>query len=157
MVTVFKVSRESKRSKDCAIDGCNRQSKGSNFRDCCKKHYSDMFRDLTNFGNEEPRILPPAKKPRRSTRVNGNLNDFDYDDDEVEAILKEAGEGDLPDHITGIPVSEKKMFFFFKVYQHGLMHFGSTLDTTVSFGMYTLSIPLRRQLSVTDMPKSYSV
>jgi hypothetical protein len=63
MVIVFKVPRESKRWKDCAVDGCNRLSRGPNFRDCHKKHYSDMFRDLTNFGNEEPRILPQAKKP----------------------------------------------------------------------------------------------
>jgi hypothetical protein len=83
MVTVFKVIRESKRTNDCAVDGCNRLSCGANFRDRCKKHYSDMFRDLTNFGNEEPRILPPAKKPRRSTNVNGNLNDFEYNDDQV--------------------------------------------------------------------------
>jgi hypothetical protein len=157
MVTVFKVSRESKRTNDCAVDGCNRLSKGPNFRDRCQKHYSDMFRDLSNFGNEEPRILPPAKKPRRSTKVNGNLNDFEYDDDQVKEILKEAGEGDVPHHITGIPVSGKKMYYFFKVYRHGVMNLGSTLDTMVIFGMYTHSIPLRRQRSIMLMPRSYWV
>jgi hypothetical protein len=75
-----------------------------------------MFKDLTNFGNEEPRILPPAKKPRRSTKINGNLNDFDYDDDQVKTILMEAGTEDIPDHITGIPVSRNKNVLFFKVY-----------------------------------------
>jgi hypothetical protein len=77
MITIFKVPRESKRHNDCTVDGCNRLSRGPNFRDHCKKHYNDMLHDLTNFGNEEPMIRPSAKKPQKSTKVMGNLNDFE--------------------------------------------------------------------------------
>jgi hypothetical protein len=43
----------------------------------------------------------------------GNLNNFDYDDAQVEEILNEAATGDVPDHITGIHVSKTKIVLLF--------------------------------------------
>jgi hypothetical protein len=71
-----------------------------------------MLRDLTNFVNDEPWILPPAKKPRFSTRVKGNLNHFECDDPQVCELLFLAATGQIPDHIKGkADPKEKKNYY----------------------------------------------
>jgi hypothetical protein len=53
-----------------------------------------MLRHLENLENWQPTILPPAKKLKRDSHVNGNLNSFAYDESTVYDFLKLAATGD---------------------------------------------------------------
>ncbi len=116
-----------KKNKKCKVDLCTRLVKSQKkHHGYCARHFTEQqnaLRDLTNF---EPTILPPAKKPNRTSQVNGNKNLFVYEESVVRDFLELAATGEIPNHIQAINSQRLRINVFFKV-----LHYNMKLSTSL--------------------------
>jgi hypothetical protein len=114
MVYVIKIDQREK-NKKCKVDLCTRLAKSQKkHHGYCQGHFTESQKHLRDCTNFEPTILPPAKKPKRTSKLNGNKNLFVYEESVVHDFLELVATGEVPDHIQAIKVPKTKNQYRFQ-------------------------------------------